>query len=163
MMNQRKIPNFLGIVFCLICFLLVGDQPSGFITAGSAANYPIPNFRVTFQGEVTDFDFETYRISVEGNANGTPIGEESTFTADGTIENWNTAAGVITIVTQNGSTITANLVGHLVGIDSFRGTYEVIGGTGDFDTSEGGSGIVSGTFNLARQNFQGRAVGDIIY
>ncbi|MBM3236046.1 hypothetical protein FJZ31_07070 [Candidatus Poribacteria bacterium] len=162
-MSKGKLLKLFGIAFCLICFFLIGDETSWFITEGGAAGSPQPKpFKATFQGEVTDFDFKTKSISVEGSAVGIPIGE-STFTATGTIEDWNTGTGTVTIVTRDKSTITANLIGHLVGEDSFFGTYSVVGGTGRFQTAIGGSGIVSGTFDIRARSFQGQATGNIIY
>ena len=162
-MSREKLLRRLGILFCLICFFLLGNEVSWFITEGSAADNPKPkHFRVNFRGEVTDFDFKTRRISVGGSAVGTPIGK-STFTATGTIENWNIGIGTVTIVTKDKSTITADLIGHLVGKDSFGGTYSVIGGTGRFQTVIGGRGIVSGTFDIRAREFQGKATGNIIY
>jgi hypothetical protein len=170
-MSRGKLLKMGGILFCLICFFLL-NEASWLITEGSedritivnyVADKPTPKpFKVTFQGEVTNFDFKTKSISVKGNAIGIPMGE-STFTATGTIENWNTGTGAVTIVTKDKSTITANLIGHLVDKDSFFGTYGVVGGTGRFQTAIGGRGTVSGTFDINARSFQGQATGNIIY
>lgn len=164
-MKTDKLLKRFGIFFSLIGFfvLFLGYGDSWFLTEGSVAAEPKPQrFEATFQGWLTNFDFKTKSISVEGNASGPLIGD-GTFKATGTFEDWNTASGTVTVYADDGSTITADLIGYRTGQDSFAGTYRVTSGTGRFQTATGGFGVVSGTFDLENLTFQGQAKGTIIY
>ncbi len=121
-------------------------------------------FSAAFEGILVDADIGPFRAEVQlkGNVVENKLGE-GTFDAQGYLNlATETGQGKVTIHFNEG-TIKMQVSGYQVEANRFAGIYRILEGTDDDLDAEGGTGRLTGTFDLTEMTFQGKAWGTIQY